>query len=616
MAPTHEVRVVESRHSIRRAFTGSGEDEGEAWWELVLDDLSALSGRFPGDLVVPGERRMYVGVIREDGPDGLSGQAELGGLVMTARERTVSLGREDTQDTVAHEAAHVLGVSHTNSGVPNADEAPGCFATAEATGTDWPYGDNLLRSGPAPGVIEVGFNTFESDILRGDRVFEISGYCGPSWISPRTSRLMLDGLEAPLLGTGGEATPQSAAGEFLLVSGRIENGTATFNPLFEFASESSSATGQGSHRLEVRDVADAVLFTRNFTPRESGVRPEPGFDPSDPPPTFSEMVPVQGGAASIAIVGPGDTVLGEIDLTGAAPSVSFGTLPSAPVAGPHALSWAITDTDSTEHTTWLEYSPDDGATWNAIAVGLEEDSLQVNFDELPGGGQALMRVTVSDGVNSGSAMSPSFVVTEKGPQATIINPGDAGDYPNGNVVSLEAAAVDPDDGTLDGASVTWTSSRDGALGQGATTVAHDLSVGVHTITLTARDSDNNTATDSVTITVGEPSGSEYMWGDNDCNGAITSRDGQGLSRLVLAQAPLSQTQPCPAVGSMVTVDGVGERPWGDIDCNGTVAARDGQALLRNVLGQAPLSQTQPCPAIGDTVAVVSAELVTSLRRLF
>jgi len=32
---------------------------------------------------------------------------------------------------------------------------------------------------------------------------------------------------------------------------------------------------------------------------------------------------------------------------------------------------------------------------------------------------------------------------------------------------LEAAACDIDDGTLDAASVTWTSDKDGALGSGA-----------------------------------------------------------------------------------------------------------------------------------------------------
>jgi hypothetical protein len=165
--------------------------------------------------------------------------------------------------------------------------------------------------------------------------------------------------------------------------------------------------------------------------------------------------------------------------------------------------------------------------------------------------------------------------------------------------------------------VTWSSSRDGNLGAGATLPVGDLSTGSHTITMTARDGDNNAVTDTVTISVsdapiieGEEPGVEHVWGDNDCSGSIGSRDGQALSRVVLAQNALSQTQPCPALGDVVSVGGA-SRMWGDIDCNGAIGARDGQALLRNVLGQPPLSQTQPCPAIGETVAVVGA---LALRR--
>src|SRR5688572_18837395 len=45
--------------------------------------------------------------------------------------------------------------------------------------------------------------------------------------------------------------------------------------------------------------------------------------------------------------------------------------------------------------------------------------------------------------------------------------------------------------------------------------------------------------------------------------------------------------------------------WGDSDCNGSIGARDNQALLRNVLAQAPLSQEEGCPAIGETVVVTN-----------
>jgi hypothetical protein len=100
-----------------------------------------------------------------------------------------------------------------------------------------------------------------------------------------------------------------------------------------------------------------------------------------------------------------------------------------------------------------------------------------------------------------------------------------------------------------------------------------------------------------------PGSTQEVWGDVDCSGDIAPRDGQAILKNVLGQNALSQTQPCPAVGSQVTVDGVSQI-WGDVDCSGDIAPRDGQAILKNVLGQNALSQTQPCPAVGSTVQVV------------
>ena len=96
---------------------------------------------------------------------------------------------------------------------------------------------------------------------------------------------------------------------------------------------------------------------------------------------------------------------------------------------------------------------------------------------------------------------------------------------------------------------------------------------------------------------------ERIWGDNDCDGEITSRDNQMLLRRILQQPPLSQTQPCPEVGEVLGVSGAGDKQWGDLDCDGEITSRDNQVLSRRILQQPPLSQTQPCPELGDAVAV-------------
>lgn len=42
---------------------------------------------------------------------------------------------------------------------------------------------------------------------------------------------------------------------------------------------------------------------------------------------------------------------------------------------------------------------------------------------------------------------------------------------------------------------------------------------------------------------------------------------------------------------------------GDVDCSGEIAPRDGQAILKNVLAQTALSQTEPCPDIGSILDI-------------
>jgi hypothetical protein len=103
--------------------------------------------------------------------------------------------------------------------------------------------------------------------------------------------------------------------------------------------------------------------------------------------------------------------------------------------------------------------------------------------------------------------------------------------------------------------------------------------------------------------VGLSQGTPRLWGDLDCDGGLTTRDNQALLRRILQQNPLSQTEPCPALGAVVDVSGTGDRAWGDLDCDGDITTRDNQALQRRVLQQAALSQTQPCPALGSTVGV-------------
>jgi DNA-binding beta-propeller fold protein YncE len=81
-------------------------------------------------------------------------------------------------------------------------------------------------------------------------------------------------------------------------------------------------------------------------------------------------------------------------------------------------------------------------------------------------------------------------------------------------------------------------------------------------------------------------------GDVDCNGGVSSVDALKLLRDNAALS-VTQTEPCPGIGSLSPL-------FGDVDCSGGVNSVDALKVLRD---NAALSVTQvePCPDIGTAV---------------
>ena len=92
---------------------------------------------------------------------------------------------------------------------------------------------------------------------------------------------------------------------------------------------------------------------------------------------------------------------------------------------------------------------------------------------------------------------------ESGLTVNITNPPDGSQYTVVQSVDLSGTATDIEDGSLSGNSLTWESNIDGQIGIGKE-VSTFLSPGTHTITLTAKDSDENKESASITVIVETP----------------------------------------------------------------------------------------------------------------
>ena len=168
------------------------------------------------------------------------------------------------------------------------------------------------------------------------------------------------------------------------------------------------------------------------------------------------------------------------------------------------FTWTAADPDGDPLSYTLEYSADNGTTWETLAINWDLENFTVDVTKLPGSNQALARVTASDGFNCAQAQSQgTFTVQDHAPTADVSSPEDNRLYVGEQMIILEGTGSDVEDGALDGSRLAWTSDLNGPLGMG-TSLAIDamtLQEGTHTITLTATDSTNHTGNASISIRI-------------------------------------------------------------------------------------------------------------------
>ncbi len=327
-----------------------------------------------------------------------------------------------------------------------------------------------------------------------------------AWISQKN----YEQLVGQMCGGGASAAPVQAkapqTADTLLVTGIISNtapATGTLDPLFKLSNVPTYTLPVGSqYCVRLKVAASATLgdycFDESF--EDDSATPAPVAP-------FAMVVPYPLGLNRVELYNVA-TLLGSRTASAHPPTVAL-KYPNAiglTLSGIHDVVWTGSDLDGDALTYTVLYSRDNGATWMGIGSGITGGRYSVDFSGLPGttGASGRIKVMVSDGFYSAESLpGAAFTIANKPPTAVIISPPDGADFTVGPKVVLEGMGVDLEDKTLGDSALSWTSSKDGALGTGQLLEAN-LSVGTHTITLTAKDSGGLTATATIQVSVSAP----------------------------------------------------------------------------------------------------------------
>jgi hypothetical protein len=449
--------------------------------------------------------QFYVGMVHPSHGAGSGGSSYPLGRVLWAFMDPGSVGGASWYAphggaTLAHEAGHTLWRLHVDCGDP------------EFTDPWYPY--SVCDIGPDVENAYYGFKADNYAVIAPTQAGDLMSYAHrvgkPRWVSDYTYRALYSQLSAAasaaevlpsalaeadeVLVATGIVTPTEGTAAFMEVM-RLPQGIVSESELASAAARQQAGSAADTYALRLLSGTGATLAEQVFTPQ-----PVPDYDGPDQP--FMVVLPFDSSTSRIAIVRNG-VPIAERAVSQGAPTVQvLRPLGGETISGDLVIDWQATDPEGDPMRYTVQYSPDLGETWQALATDHFTPTLTVDGSALAGSTQALIRVIANDGVNTGMAETAgAFTVLPHAPRAVITQPEPMAVINPDTEVFLSGRSWDVEDGPLTGASLTWTSDKDGALGTGDHLSVWNLSSGLHRITLRATDSDGMVAAAMVQVYV-------------------------------------------------------------------------------------------------------------------
>lgn len=254
-------------------FTGAPLNTPDASpWLQLLSELNQLR-------IIEGTWRYYFGVVNVNSPTwGGFGyipsdpQSNEGRTAVGWDNRTNVLG--GASQTYAHELGHNLGLAHAPCGNPSSPDPLYPNATGRTGAFGWDIVDKIARDAES---------------------FDFMSYCNPVWTSDFSYTRMFRAAPA-----GGIAASLGVPQRVLVISGAIQNGAVTINPVIETFTRPTAIPTASTWRVEGRRTDGSLAFSVPFTPTRIA-------DVTGDARHFTIAVPVDAGLVldRVQVIGPG-----------------------------------------------------------------------------------------------------------------------------------------------------------------------------------------------------------------------------------------------------------------------------------------------------------------------
>lgn len=449
----------------------------------------------------------------------LSGCAYQGGV--TGAARLLPSPTQPGRQSHVHEVHHMLGRPHTVDpalpALPDGRLQGFCGETSPPMSPEFPYiyeigGVRRPTLGPldlGDDSIVFGWDSEQRWIVDPTRYFDLMCYCGAApidrWPSRDTIAFAKAAIESRFGGAPLGAPPEGGGAPVLLVPGTVDSssGTGELAPFVELPDAPTfPAPEPGGYTLRVHRSGGGSEDI-GFAPRVA----EPDGDAA-PRESFLLAIESPATVASVELL-EGATQLASRSASANAPVVQVVSPNGGETLGDPTvtISWTGSDADLDPLVYLVQFTPDGGTTWSTLATDRTTTTLEMDRAALAGTADGRIRVQASDGLRTASDVSDaSFSVVDSPPQAAILLPSGGQLFYDGQAAIFDAGALDPEDGALSGAALSWTSSLDGVLGTGTplTLPVDALAEGLHVLTLSAQDSAGNLVQAQTSFRVDQP----------------------------------------------------------------------------------------------------------------